>query len=81
MLNGLLDEEADDLVGAESYERAAGHKAYRKCCRGQSDVEPVPPVNRKLHNKLLGKLAMLGAFALTKHERLVAAELRAVAPH
>lgn len=36
MLNGLLDEEADDLVAAESYERAAGHKAYRKYCRGGS---------------------------------------------
>ena len=29
MLNGLLDEEADDLVGAERYERAAGREAYR----------------------------------------------------
>ena len=29
MLNGLLDEEADDLVGAERYERTAGREAYR----------------------------------------------------
>lgn len=28
-LNGLLDEEAGDLVGAERYERAAGREAYR----------------------------------------------------
>ena len=28
-LNGLLDEEADDLVGAERYERTAGREAYR----------------------------------------------------
>lgn len=28
-LNGLLDEEADDLVGAERYERTAGRGAYR----------------------------------------------------
>lgn len=29
MLNGLLDEEADDLVGAERYERTADREAYR----------------------------------------------------
>ena len=29
MLNGLLDEEADDLVGAERYERTAEREAYR----------------------------------------------------
>ena len=29
MPDGLLDEEADDLVGAERYERAAGREAYR----------------------------------------------------
>jgi transposase-like protein len=28
-LNGLLEEEADDLVGAERYERTAGREAYR----------------------------------------------------
>lgn len=28
-LNGLLDEEADDLVGAERYERTADREAYR----------------------------------------------------
>ncbi len=28
-LNALLDEEADDLVGAERYERTAGREAYR----------------------------------------------------
>lgn len=28
-LNGLLEEEADDLVGAERYERTADHEAYR----------------------------------------------------
>ena len=27
--NGLLEEEADDLVGAERYERTAGREAYR----------------------------------------------------
>ena len=29
MLNGLLEEEADDLVGAERYERTAEREAYR----------------------------------------------------
>ena len=29
MLNVLLDEEADDLVGAERYERTADREAYR----------------------------------------------------
>ena len=29
MLNGLLDEEAGDLVGAERYERTADREAYR----------------------------------------------------
>lgn len=29
MLNGLLDEEADDLVGAERHERTADREAYR----------------------------------------------------
>ena len=29
MLNGLLDEEADDLVGAERYQRTADREAYR----------------------------------------------------
>ena len=29
MLNGLLEEEADDLVGAERYERTADREAYR----------------------------------------------------
>ena len=29
MLNGLLEEEAGDLVGAERYERAADREAYR----------------------------------------------------
>ncbi len=29
MLNGLLDKEADDLVGAERYERTADREAYR----------------------------------------------------
>ena len=28
-LNGLLEEEADDLVGAERYERTAEREAYR----------------------------------------------------
>ena len=28
-LNGLLEAEADDLVGAERYERTAGREAYR----------------------------------------------------
>ena len=28
-LNALLEEEADDLVGAERYERTAGREAYR----------------------------------------------------
>ena len=28
-LNGLLEEEADDLVGAERYERTADREAYR----------------------------------------------------
>ena len=28
-LNGLLEEEADDLIGAERYERTAGREAYR----------------------------------------------------
>ena len=27
--DGLLEEEADDLVGAERYERTAGREAYR----------------------------------------------------
>ena len=29
MLDGLMDEEADDLVGAERHGRAAGREAYR----------------------------------------------------
>ena len=28
-LNGLLEEEADDLAGAERHERTAGREAYR----------------------------------------------------
>lgn len=28
VLNGLLDEDADDLVGADRYERTADHKGY-----------------------------------------------------
>ena len=36
MLNGLLDEEADDLVGAERYERTAGRGAYRAATTSES---------------------------------------------
>ena len=39
MLNGLLDEEADDLVGAERYERTADREAYRA---GESESESAP---------------------------------------
>ena len=28
-INALLEEEADEMVGAESYERTAGREAYR----------------------------------------------------
>lgn len=30
-LNALLEEEADDLIGADRYERTAGREAYRAC--------------------------------------------------
>lgn len=36
-LNGLLEEEADDLVGAERYERTAEREAYRA---GHYDMIP-----------------------------------------
>ena len=35
-LNGLLEEEADDLVGAERYERTAEREAYRAGHYGRS---------------------------------------------
>ena len=39
-LNGLLDEEAGDLVGAERYERAAGREAYPATTTGAWQRRP-----------------------------------------
>ena len=45
-LNALLDEEADEMVGAERYERTAAREAYRPAVTSGSS--PPPAVHRPL---------------------------------